>query len=106
MDETLSFTGGVLNGRWFSDSAAWVDAMAGVKGQVHLTPKFYLTGWAMAGGGGADIDWDVLAGIGYDFNQRFSTVLGYRAAGIDYQDGSFLMDVVMQGPIIGAVLRF
>lgn len=104
--ETLSFSGGPLNGLWLEDSAAWVDAVGGVKGRANLTPKVYLTGWAFAGAGGADLDWDVFAGIGYDFSDRFSGVIGYRAAGVDYQDGPFVMDVVMQGPVLGAVIRF
>lgn len=106
VEETLSFTGGVLNGLWLQDSASWADAMGGIKGRANLTPKIYLTGWALAGSGGADIDWDVFGGVGYEFNDRISGVLGYRAAGVDYQDGPFLFDVVIQGPVLGAVFRF
>jgi hypothetical protein len=106
VEDTLSFSGGIVNGLWAKDSATWVDAMAGLRGQVYLAPKFYLTGWALAGGGGADSDWDLFGGLGYDFSPRFSGVFGYRAAGVDYSDGPFLFDVVMQGPVLGAVLRF
>lgn len=106
VEETLSFNGGALSGLWLEDSASWVDAMGGIKGRANLTPKVYLTGWALAGGGGADSDWDVFGGVGYEFNERISGVLGYRAIGIDYQDGPFLFDVVIQGPVLGAVFRF
>ena len=50
----------------------------------------------MAGGFGASSDfmWDLYAGIGYDFNDRFSAVLGYRGTGVDYENDGFLYDVV------------
>ena len=49
----------------------------------------------MAGGFGASSDfmWDLYAGIGYDFNDRFSAVLGYRGTGVDYENDGFLYDV-------------
>ncbi len=106
VDNSLSFAGGLLNGRAVSDGATWVDAMGGLKGKVNLTPKVYLTGWALAGAGGADIDWDLFGGVGYAFNDRFSGFLGYRAAGVDYSDGPFVFDVVMQGPVAGLAIRF
>jgi hypothetical protein len=106
VETTLSVNGGVLSGLWLRDRETWVDAMAGLKGRVDLTPNFYLTGWALAGGGSSESSWDVLGGVGYRFSDRFSAVLGYRAAGVDYENGPFLFDVVLQGPILGAVLRF
>ena len=47
-----------------SDSDTWVDALGGVRGVFNITPKLYLTGWALVGAGGADIDWDVAGGLG------------------------------------------
>ena len=35
-----------------------------------------------------------------------SAVVGYRAAGVDYENDGFVYDTVQQGPIIGAVFRF
>jgi hypothetical protein len=106
VENRISVQGGVLNGLWRQDSNAWVDAMAGVRGRANLTDNVYLTGWALGGGGSSDSAWDVMGGVGYEFTDRFSAVLGYRAMGVDYQDGAFLFDVTMQGPIVGAVLRF
>ncbi len=106
VDSTISFAGGILNGLWRQDSATWIDAMGGLKGRANLTENFYLTGWALGGGGSSDSAWDLMGGIGYDFTDRFSAVLGYRAAAVDYQDGPFVFDVTMQGPILGAVFRF
>ena len=107
VDTDLSFNGAFLGGRSFSDGATWVDGLVGVRGNYSFTPQFYLTGWALVGAGGADIDWDVAGGLGYRINERFSATLGYRALGVDYSnDDGFLFDVVQQGPIMGLTIRF
>lgn len=90
-----------------SDGATWVDPMVGIKGRVNLNPSWYLTGWGMVGGGtGADIDWDVLGGVGYQWTNRLSVVAGYRALGVNYDSDGFIYDVVQQGPVFGTVFNF
>ncbi|MCC2609366.1 hypothetical protein ABK249_11375 [Neorhizobium sp. Rsf11] len=102
----ISFSGGLLGGVSAKDSATWVDAMAGVRGRYFLTDNLYLSAWALVGAGQADLDWDLAAGIGYQFNDRISAVAGYRALGVDYSNDGFVFDVVQQGPILGLVVRF
>ncbi|MFI0844210.1 hypothetical protein [Mesorhizobium sp. IMUNJ 23232] len=106
VDTDISFDGGILDGRSPSDGATWVDGLVGVRGNYYFTPEIYLTGWGLVGAGGADVDWDVAAGLGYRFNDRFSMVAGYRALGVDYSDDGFVFDVVQQGPIFGLVVNF
>jgi hypothetical protein len=106
VDTELSFNGGLLNGRDVSDSATWVDGVAGFRGKYFFTPQVYLTGWGLVGGGGADIDWDVALGVGYDFNNWISAIAGYRALGVDYSDDGFIFDAVQQGPILGVAIKF
>jgi hypothetical protein len=91
-----------------SDGSTWVDPMIGVKGRYNLNPSWYLTGWGMIGGFGAgsEITWDVLGGVGYQWNDWLSIVAGYRALGVDYENDGFVFDVVQQGPILGAAIRF
>ena len=102
----ISFSGGILDGVSREDSATWVDGLAGVRAKYSITDKVYFTGWGLVGAGGADLDWDVAGGIGYEFNDRFSAVAGYRALGVDYSSDGFVMDVVQQGPIFGVVMHF
>jgi hypothetical protein len=102
----ISFRGGVLNGRSVSDGATWVDGMVGIRGKYSVTENIYLSGWGLIGAGQADLDWDVAATIGYQFNDRISAVAGYRALGVDYSKDGFVFDVVQQGPILGMVMRF
>ncbi len=106
VDTTISLSGGLLDGRSKSDGDTWVDAVGGVKGTYFLTPNIFLTGWGLVGGGGADIDWDVAATVGYKFNETFSSVIGYRALGVDYSNDGFVFDVVQQGPILGLAVKF
>jgi hypothetical protein len=105
-DTTISFHGGLLDGVETDDDATWVDALAGIKGNYFFTPNFYFTGWAMAGAGGADLDWDGRGGVGYKSNDRISAVAGYRALGVDYSNDGFVFDVVQQGPILGVAFHF
>lgn len=107
VDTDIAFSGGVLDGVSVSDGATWVDGLVGVRGNYAFTPEIYFTGWGLVGAGGADVDWDVAAALGYRFNDRFSMVAGYRALGVDYSnDDGFLFDVVQQGPILGLVVHF
>lgn len=105
-DTKISFNGGLVGGLSRDDSATWVDALGGLKGSYFFTPNFYVTGWGLVGGGGADIDWDVLGGLGYKFNDKISAVAGYRALGVNYRNDGFVFDVVQQGPIIGVAFKF
>lgn len=106
VDTTISLNGGILGGIERSDSATWVDGMVGLRGRYWFTPEIYLTGWGLVGGGGADFDWDVALGLGYNFNDRISGIVGYRALGVDYSDNGFLFDAVQQGPILGLAVKF
>lgn len=106
VDTKISFDGAFLGGRTFSDSATWVDGLAGLRGNYAFTPKFFAVGWGLIGAGGADVDWDVAGGIGYRINDTFSATIGYRAIGVDYSNDGFLFDVVEQGPIAGLTIRF
>ena len=104
----LDFNGpGALAGVSLSDQQTWADPIVGLKARYSITPQLYLTGWGMVGGAvSADVTWDVMAAAGYQFNDKFSAVLGYRASGVDYEKDGFVYDTVQQGPIIGAVWRF
>ena len=104
-DISVSGLGGLIDGT-YSDGATWVDGLVGVRGRYDFNENWYLTGWGMIGAGEADLDWDVAAGLGYQFNDTWSAVAGYRALGVDYSQDDFVFDVVQQGPILGLVYRF
>jgi hypothetical protein len=91
-----------------SDGGTWVDPIIGIKGRFNIDDKWYLDGWAMIGGFGvaSDVTWDVMANIGYHWNDKISFAVGYRAMGVDYSHGGFVYDVVQRGPVIGSVMKF
>ncbi len=103
---TISLKGGVLGGTRRSDSATWIDAVAGVRGQYALNDHWYLTGWGVIGAGQARLDWDATAAIGYQFKSNLSAVLGYRALGVNFNRNGFVYNVVQQGPIVGLAYQF
>lgn len=106
VDTTVFVSGGLLGSRSRSDGDTWIDALGGFRADYSITPRIFLAGWGLVGGGAADIDWDVAATIGYKFNDRISSVLGYRALGVDYSNDGFVFDAVQQGPILGLVVHF
>lgn len=91
-----------------SDGATWVDPIVGAKARYNINENWYLTGFAAIGGFGASskLTWDLLGGVGYQYNDWVSFVGGYRALGVDYDNDGFVYDVVQQGPILGAVFKF
>jgi hypothetical protein len=91
-----------------SDGSTWVDPMVGARGRYNIDENWFVNGWAMIGGFGAssEISWDVLAGVGYQYNEWLSFNLGYRALGVDYEDDGFVYDVIQHGPVLGTVMRF
>ena len=82
--------------------------MLGVKSRINTETPFYLTGWGLIGGFGvgSDFNWDVMGGVGYEWTEKFSTVLGYRALGVDYSNDGFVYDVIQQGVAFGGVISF
>ena len=91
-----------------SDGASWVDPIVGIKSRIDTTTPVYFTGWGLVGGFGvgSDLTWDVMGGVGYQWTEKFSTVLGYRALGVDFEDDGFVYDVIQQGVAFGGVITF
>ena len=91
-----------------SGSKTWVDPIIGVAGSVDLGNGFGLRGAADIGGFGvaADLDWQVVGALEYQYNQSVSLELGYRYLDVDYSDDGFVYDISMQGPIVGATFKF
>ncbi|MGO4394716.1 hypothetical protein AB4Z46_25485 [Variovorax sp. M-6] len=103
---SVAFTGGALNSTRSKDSATWVNAVVGLRGQYFLSEKFYLTGWSVVGAGQARADWDAMAAIGYNIDRGYSVLAGYRALGVNYRQNGFIYDITQKGPLLGLVVRF
>lgn len=86
----------------------WFDVIVGARAVVQLGDRWFLQGMGDIGGFGAesDLTWQAVAGFGYKFTPRISGLLGYRAMGVDYDKGGFLMDTVSHGPAAGLSFSF
>src|SRR5262249_308861 len=99
---------GPLAVRQHSGGKTWVDPIIGVNGRLELGAGFAVQAEADVGGFGiaSDIDWQVLGTLQYEFNDSITLNAGYRYLPVDFHDGGFLYNVALQGPIIGATIRF
>lgn len=87
-------------------SKTWVDGVVGLRGMYHFTPNFHLTAIALGGGLSSQYEWDLFAGLSYDFASMWSVSVGYRALGVNYRSDGFIYDVVQHGPLVGISARF
>ncbi|MCZ8108669.1 MAG: hypothetical protein O9972_63860 [Burkholderiales bacterium] len=97
-----------------SGSVDWVDAFAGVRARVSLTPNQHLELRGDLGGGGSNFTWNALAAYAYDFTTKngitYSGVIGYKALYVDYVQGAgtnrYAFDMLQHGPVLGLSVRF
>lgn len=108
----------VSGGRAYAKSGSvdWVDPFIGARLRQDLAPGQRLTLRGDIGGfdAGSKFTWQIIGT--YDFQlcatDRYTLdgYVGYRALSVDYSQGSganrYDFDVLMQGPVMGATLRF
>lgn len=102
----LELTPGTLPGRSGSRSETWWDGFVG--GRVLWIPAehWHVVGYADIGGGGSEMQWQALAGAGYQFNKTVSIEFGYRYLNVDYDQDDFVYDIAMAGPYVGVGFQF
>ncbi len=96
----------IANG--ISDSANWVDVVAGARIQVPLSSKALVTVLGDAGAGGANSDYQVAGLFGYRFKEKFVLQGGWRYLNVNYRPSDkagFIYDMAMNGPIIGVTIN-
>ena len=97
---------GVLPGTEVEGSRNWMDAVGGLRGRAHLSPRWFVTGKADFGGGGSDFTFQFFGAIGANVGKRASLIVGYRYLKVDYDAEGFLFDMAMKGPLFGLGFRF
>ncbi len=104
----IDLQGALLPGRKADASETWADPVVGVRGQAELGAGFHLFGLADIGGFGVSSDstWQAMGALGYRLTDRIVARAGYRHLAVDYDDGGFVYDVELSGPIIGVSFRF
>jgi len=100
----LSLTPSIF-GRDFSDSANWVDGVAGAKIEFPLSPKAVLTIAGDAGTGGAKLDYQVAGLLGYKLKKCMLQV-GWRYLDVNYRPGkTVVLDVAQSGLVLGVTFN-
>ncbi|MDB6069360.1 MAG: hypothetical protein JWL81_531 [Verrucomicrobiales bacterium] len=86
----------------------WFDFIVGARAVVQMGDRGFFQSMGDIGGFGAesDLTWQASAGVGYHFTPHIAGLLGYRAVGVDYDKGGFLMDTVSHGPVVGLNFSF
>jgi hypothetical protein len=104
----LDLKPGLALGRKDTNRESWVDPVIGIRGSARLLDKLSMTLAGDIGGFGAasDLTWQVLVSLDYAPREWIAIRAGYRHLNVDYSDGGFKWAVGMDGPILGASLRF
>jgi hypothetical protein len=92
----------------FSRSANWVDAVAGGRIQVAVTPKAFVAVVGDAGGGSARSDYQVGGFLGYQISRKCVLLAGYRYLSVNYRpngNAQFVYDVNMPGVMMGVIIN-
>jgi len=86
----------------------WVDPLVGARYKNSLAKNWHYQLRGDIGGFGvsSELVLNLLATIGYKFNNTLGLDLGYRYVSIDFKDDDFLYDVSMHGVIIGLGIYF
>ena len=97
-----------FNARELSGEQTWIDPVIGLRFQQMLSPSFFLLAAGDIGGFdvSSDLTWQILAGIGWRFNECGSAFVGYRVVDTDYTQGNFEWDLNTHGPILGLEFTF
>ncbi len=90
----------------------WTDPFVGARVSIPLSDKLLLSLRGDVGGFsyGSDFSWNVVGLLGYEFTPLISAWGGYRALGVEYDEGSgnnyFEIDATFHGPMLGVMFRF
>lgn len=109
LDNRMTITPGFWpNGITFSETENWVDPVIAGRVVTRLGGPWSLTFVGDLGGFdvGSQFTWQAIGTLNYQVNDQLSLRAGYRALSVDYKNGDFEYDVLMQGPILGLTYRF
>lgn len=97
----------VLPGR-VSRSRSFADPIVAVRANLRLAPGWSLLAYGDVGGAGVGSEFtsQLAATVNYQVSDRILLSAGYRQLHVDYREDGMRVDVRMQGPLVGATLRF
>ena len=106
------FSGATLGGTDIdqTESAWWIDPIVGARVGADVSEKISVLLMGNVGGFGigsaSDFSWETVAAATYRLGDSWSLIGGYRALGFDREGSDVRLDLIMHGPVVGAVYRF
>ena len=89
-----------------SASANWVDGLGGAKIELDLSPKAAIWVLGDAGGGSANLDYQVAGLFGFKVKRNIALLFGWRYLDVDYRGNhQFIYDTAQSGPVLGATFE-
>ena len=100
--------GGPVGGVKLDGKETWVDPVVGFRVRKDLNENRFVALYGDLGGFdvGSQFTWQAYGGVGYEFSDRVSGYLMYRYLDVDYDEGGFVWDVVMEGLLFGVGFYF
>ncbi len=98
----------VPSGLGNSRSTNWVDGLGGARFIFPLGDKAALTVAGDAGAGGANLDYQVVGLLNYNFTPKWGLAVGWRYLDVNYRptNHQFVYDAIMSGPVGGLNYTF
>jgi hypothetical protein len=104
LDLPLKFQIDTIKKKVTPSDNAW-DGIIGVKGEVDLADKWFLTYYADAGAGDSDLTLQTSVALNYRF-KKVDATFGYRYLDWDFDDDSDIEDITLEGPYAGVKFIF
>jgi hypothetical protein len=105
LDNALDFAAARLPALTVDNTSVWADPLLGARLRANLSKGLFLVLKGEAGVG-SNRTWQLTAGGGKEFKEKYSVLLGYRHLHAYNNDGRFLFDTSMNGLLLGFGIRF
>lgn len=106
IESKVEASGGVLPHKiTASTTRSWRDAVFGVRWYYHFGGRWSSYAAADYGFGDSKSAWHVFGNLGYDFSWG-RIMAGYRYMNLDYETGTYKINVALSGPVLGAAIEF
>jgi hypothetical protein len=107
LGENLQLTRPAAPSISFGTSQNWVDVVGGANIVVPFSPKIAVMILGDAGGGGANVDYQVAGIINYQLKPKWGVGLGYRYVDVNYRNSNkFIFDTVQSGIALTLLYKY
>lgn len=87
-------------------SPVWASFVVGTRARYRINDRWRVNAQFDIGGAEASLDWSLMGGVGYDFNQHVGVTAAYRVLGVNFSRDGFKYDVTQHGLLLGVNLRY